>query len=205
IPLDGPYQTNLPSIEDIISSIQIDRDGQVRCIRHEEEIDFLEYQVLIHEIKPTLKPLEEIIWENGNPKLENESYVLYNRVMTPLAAQLERKPRRDRSTRRGCHSTSSSFAFDQPSSSHLNDDDDDGNDEGTSRASTPSPIRYVNSLTNQVPQVFQNPPNVEQNMEPFYPRQTEILNRQVQLRDEQRCRVMSIGKSLRRLWRNIRK
>ncbi|GJX75918.1 pentatricopeptide repeat-containing protein [Tanacetum coccineum] len=214
IPSDGPYQTNLPSIEDIISSIRIDREGQVRRIRHEEEIDVLEYQILTREIVSTLKPLEEIIRENvfclgGNrdhvpaclcfmlyyvvhserfnlayymakrmewvtkqarlilpygmlltrlfkfimneyPELYNESYVLYDRVMNPLAAQLERKPRRDRGTRRGRPSTSSS-TFDQPSSSHLNDDDDDGNDEGTSRASTPSPIRYVNSLTNQVP------------------------------------------------------
>ncbi|GJT96445.1 hypothetical protein Tco_1091963, partial [Tanacetum coccineum] len=106
--------------------------------------------------------------------------------MNPLAAQLERKPRRDRGTRRGLHSTSLSSAFDQPSLSYLNDDDDDGNDEGTSHASTLSPILYVNSLTNQVPQVFQNPSNVDQNMEPFYTRQTEILNRQVQLRDEHR-------------------
>ncbi|GJW84590.1 hypothetical protein Tco_0157735 [Tanacetum coccineum] len=82
------------------------------------------------------------------PELSNDSYVLYNRVMTPLAAQLARKPRRDHGTRRGRPSTSSS-TFDQPSSSHLNDDDDDGNDKGTSRASSPSPIRYVNSLTNQ--------------------------------------------------------
>ncbi|GJY22226.1 hypothetical protein Tco_0394792 [Tanacetum coccineum] len=132
---------------------------------------------------------------NEYPELYNESYVLYDRVMNPLAAQLKRKPRRDRGTRRGRHFTSSSFTFDQPSSSHLNDDDD----EGTSRASTPSPIRYVNSLTNQVPQVFQNPPNVDQNMEPFYTRQTEILNRQVQLRDEHRGGVRSIEKSLRRL------
>ncbi|GJS96538.1 hypothetical protein Tco_0803506 [Tanacetum coccineum] len=197
VPTDGPYQTNPPSPDDIISSIRIDREGQVRRIRHEEEIDVLEYQVLTREIEPTLKPLEEIIRENvfclgGNRDhvptylcymlycvLSNESYVLYNRVMTPLAAQLERKPKRDRGTRRGCHSTSSSSAFNKPSSSHLNDDNDDGNDEGTSRASTPSPIRYVNSLTNQVPQVFQNLPNVDQNMEPFYTRQTEILNRQV--------------------------
>ncbi|GJX79264.1 hypothetical protein Tco_0327413 [Tanacetum coccineum] len=269
IPSDGPYQTNLPSIEDIISSIRINRDGQVRRIRHEEEIDVLEYQVLTREIEPTLKPLEEIIRENvfclggnrdhvpaclcymlycvvhserfnlayfmakrmewvtkqkrlilpygmlltrlfkfiirENPELENESYVLYDRVMTPLAAQLERKPRRDRGTRRGRHSTSSSSAFDQPSSSHLNDDDDDGNDEGTSRASTPSPIRYVNSLTNQVPQVFQNPPNIDPHLEPFYTRQTKIINRQVQLRDEQRGGVRSIRKSLRRLWRNMKK
>nr|GEW18313.1 retrovirus-related Pol polyprotein from transposon TNT 1-94 [Tanacetum cinerariifolium] len=39
-------------------------------------------------------------------------------------------PGKDRGTRRGRHSTSSSSAFDQPSSSHLNDDDD-GNGEGT--------------------------------------------------------------------------
>ncbi|GKE07842.1 hypothetical protein Tco_1411393 [Tanacetum coccineum] len=86
---------------------------------------------------------------NEYPELYNESYVLYDRVMNPLSTQLKRKPRRDRGTRRGRPSTSSS-TFDQPSSSHLNDDDD-GNDEGTSRASTPSPIRYVNSLTNQIP------------------------------------------------------
>ncbi|GJW33503.1 hypothetical protein Tco_0053535 [Tanacetum coccineum] len=161
-------------------------DGQFRRIRHEEEIDVLEYQVLTREIEPTIKPLEEIIQENvfclggENAELENESYVIYDRGMTPLAAQLERKPRRDRGMRRGRHSTSSSSTFDQPSSSYLNDDDDDdGNNEGISRACTPSPFAYVNSLTNQVPQVFQNPPNVDQNMDPFYTRQTKILNRQV--------------------------
>nr|GEV55589.1 hypothetical protein [Tanacetum cinerariifolium] len=106
---------------------------------------------------------------NENPDFYKESYVLYDRVMNPLAAQLERKTRKDRGTRRGRHSTSSS-AFKQPSSSHLNDDDnDDGNDEGTSRASTPSPIRYVNLLTNEVPQVFQNPPNIDPHLESFTP------------------------------------
>ncbi|GJX43036.1 hypothetical protein Tco_0259712 [Tanacetum coccineum] len=62
--MDGPYQTNLPPVEDIISSIRVDRDGQVRRIRHEEEIDVLEYQVLTREIEPSLKPLEEIIRES---------------------------------------------------------------------------------------------------------------------------------------------
>ncbi|GKF02495.1 hypothetical protein Tco_0029418, partial [Tanacetum coccineum] len=103
---------------------------------------------------------------NEYPELYNESYVLYDQPST------------------------SSSTFDQPSSSHLNDDDDDdGNYEGTSRASTPSPIRYVNSLTNQVPQVFQNPPNIDSHLEPFYTYQTKIINRQVQFRDEQRGRV----------------
>ncbi|GJV05066.1 hypothetical protein Tco_1338635 [Tanacetum coccineum] len=128
VPMDGPYQTNPPSPEDIISFIRNDREG------------------------------------------------------------------RDCGTRRGRHSTSSSSAFDQPSSSHLNDDDDDGNDEGTSRASTPSLTHFVNSLTNDVPQVFQNPPNIDPHMEPFYTRQTKIINRQVQLRDEHHGGLRSIRK-----------
>ncbi|GKB61602.1 hypothetical protein Tco_0917788 [Tanacetum coccineum] len=85
---------------------------------------------------------------------EGRSYtdpkVLYDHVMNPLIAHQERKTRKDHGTRRGRHSTSSSSAIDQPSSSHLIDDYD-VNGEGTSRASTPSPIRFVNSLTNDVP------------------------------------------------------
>ncbi|GKB28769.1 hypothetical protein Tco_0868170 [Tanacetum coccineum] len=108
VPRDGPYQTNPPSPDDIISYIRYDRE--------------------------------------------------------------ERNTRKDCGTRRGCHSSSSSSAFDQPSSSYLNDDDDDGNDERTSRASTPSPTYFVNSLTNEVPQVFQNPPNIDPDMKPFYTR-----------------------------------
>ncbi|GJX08352.1 hypothetical protein Tco_0196284 [Tanacetum coccineum] len=111
-----------------------------------------------------------------SPELFNESYVLYNRVMYPVTAQQERKTRKDYDMKRGRHSTSSSSASGQPSSSHLNDDDDDGNDEGTSHASTPSPTRFVSSLTNKVPRVFLNPPNIDPNMEPFYTRQTEIIN-----------------------------
>ncbi|GJU73618.1 hypothetical protein Tco_1265023 [Tanacetum coccineum] len=149
--MDGPYQTNPPSPDDIISYFQIDREGQVRRIRHEEQIDVHEYQILTREIVPTLKPLEEIIRKTffvwGSCELSNESYVLYDRVMNPLTAHQERKTRKDRGTRRGRHFTYSSSAFDQPSSSHLNDDAD-GNGERTSRASTPFPIRFVNSLTN---------------------------------------------------------
>ncbi|GJR72413.1 retrovirus-related pol polyprotein from transposon TNT 1-94 [Tanacetum coccineum] len=64
VPTDGPYQTNPPSPDDIILYIRINREGQVRHIRHEEEIDVHEYQILTREIVPTLKPLEEIIREN---------------------------------------------------------------------------------------------------------------------------------------------
>ncbi|GJS22164.1 hypothetical protein Tco_0450796 [Tanacetum coccineum] len=133
-------------------------------------------------------------------------YDLHEHVMYPLTAQQERNTRKDYGTKRGCHSTSSSSAFGQPSPSHINDDDDDdGNDKGTSRASTPSPNRFVNSLTNEVPRVFENPPNIDLDMEHFYTRQTKILNRQVQLRDEHRGGLRSIGKGIKNLWRNMKK
>ncbi|GKB89127.1 hypothetical protein Tco_0961399 [Tanacetum coccineum] len=230
VPMDDPYQTNPPSPDDIISYIRIDLEGQVRCIRYEEEIDVHEHQILTHEIVPTLKPLEEIIQENvfylgGNrdhvptclcymfycvansenesSELSNESYVLYDRVMNPLTVHQERNTRKDRGMRIGHHSTSSSSAFDQPSSSHLNNDND-RNGEGTLRASTPSPINCVNSLTNNVLQIFQNPPNIDPHMEPFYTRQIEIINRQVQIQGEHRGGLRSIRKGLRNLWKNMK-
>ncbi|GJS43619.1 hypothetical protein Tco_0568662, partial [Tanacetum coccineum] len=132
-----------------------------------------------------------------SPELFNESYVLYDRVMYPLTAQQERKTRKDYGTKRGRHSTSSSSAFDHLSSSHLNDDGDDENDDGTSRASTHSLTQFVNSLTNEVPRIFENPPNIDTNIEPFYTHQTKILNSQAQLRDEQRGGLRSIGKGIK--------
>ncbi|GKE66862.1 hypothetical protein Tco_1521023 [Tanacetum coccineum] len=138
-------------------------------------------------------------------ELTNDRYVLYNRVMYPFTAQQEQKTRKDYGTRRGRSSTSSSSAFGQPSSSHLNDDDNDGNDERTSHASTTSPTRFVNSLTNEVPRIFSNPPNIDPNMEEFYTCQTEILNRQAQLRDEQRGGIRSITKGIKNLYRKKKK
>ncbi|GJZ69909.1 retrovirus-related pol polyprotein from transposon TNT 1-94 [Tanacetum coccineum] len=95
---------------------------------------------------------------NVYPELNNESYVIYDRVMNPLTTQLERKPRRDRGMRKGRHSTSSLSAFDQPSSSHLNDDDDDE----TSRASTPSPIQHLGCPPRPLnPQPLQSHPSLD--------------------------------------------
>nr|GEU65453.1 hypothetical protein [Tanacetum cinerariifolium] len=126
--------------------------------------------------------------------------------MYPLAAQQEQKTRKDYGTKRGRRYTSSSSAFGQPSSSHLNDDDDDDvNDEGISRASTPSPTRFVNSLSNDIPRVFSNTPNIDPNMEPFYTHQTKILNHQVQLRDEQRGGLRTIGKGIKNMLKGKKK
>nr|GEZ87065.1 ribosomal protein L7Ae/L30e/S12e/Gadd45 [Tanacetum cinerariifolium] len=138
-------------------------------------------------------------------ELSNDRYVLCDRVMYPLTAQQELKTRKDYGTRRGHSSTSFSSTFGQPSSSHPNDDDNDGNDEGASRASTPSPTRFVNSLSNDIPQIISNPPNVDPNMDAFYSRQTKILNQKVKLRDEQHGGIRSIGKGIKNLLRGKKK
>ncbi|GKB57711.1 hypothetical protein Tco_0913897, partial [Tanacetum coccineum] len=161
--LEVPYQTNLPFPDDIISYVQEDLEGQVTRIHHQEEVMVQDYQILTREIMSTLKPLEEIIQENvfclggnrdyvpaclcymlycvANSEKFNLAYFMTKRMewvtkQARLILPYEQNPRRDRGTRRGRPSTSSS-TFDQPSSSHLNDDDDDGNDEGTSRSSSP--------------------------------------------------------------------
>ncbi|GKG53588.1 hypothetical protein Tco_0554988, partial [Tanacetum coccineum] len=51
VPTDGPYQTNPLSPDDMILYIRIDREGQVCRIRHEEEIDVHDHQILTRENK----------------------------------------------------------------------------------------------------------------------------------------------------------
>nr|GEU72065.1 retrovirus-related Pol polyprotein from transposon TNT 1-94 [Tanacetum cinerariifolium] len=92
---------------------------------------------------------------------KNDSYILYDRVMYPLAPHYEQKTRADHGMKRCRHSSSmsSSFIFVHTSSSRHLDDNDDENKEDTSRASTMSPSPYVKSLSDVVSQVLKNPPH----------------------------------------------
>ncbi|GKE37442.1 hypothetical protein Tco_1460847 [Tanacetum coccineum] len=81
------------------------------------------------------------------PHLDNGIYNVIDRVMRPLALVQTQKPRKDRESQRPRHSTSSSSAYHHGSSSHQENDDEDVQNEGTSRASTPSPTSYLNSLS----------------------------------------------------------
>ncbi|GJR72683.1 retrovirus-related pol polyprotein from transposon TNT 1-94 [Tanacetum coccineum] len=77
VPMDGPYQTNPPSPDAIISSIQIDREANPEAFGRDYSGKCFLSGVIMNE----------------NHELYNESYVLYDRVMNPLATQQERKPR----------------------------------------------------------------------------------------------------------------
>ncbi|GJY56380.1 hypothetical protein Tco_0455495 [Tanacetum coccineum] len=110
--------------------------------------------------------------------MSNDHYILYDRVMHPLAPNYERKTRADHGTKRHHHSSSSStFAPVNPSSSHPMDDEDVANDEGSSRASTPSPSCFVKPISNDIPQTsFSIPLNIDSNMKSLYSQQTKTLN-----------------------------
>ncbi|GJR59336.1 retrovirus-related pol polyprotein from transposon TNT 1-94 [Tanacetum coccineum] len=167
VPIDGPYQNNPPLPDDIILSIRIDRERQVCHIRHEEEIDVLEYQVLTREIEPTLKPLEEIIRENVFCLRGNQDYVpaclcymLYCVIHSKkfnlayfMAKQMEwvtKQKRFDYLAKKGSwheeeveHSTSSSSPLTNQAS-FLSDDENDENEmgEGTKACNILPSIRY---------------------------------------------------------------
>ncbi|GKA71195.1 hypothetical protein Tco_0777334 [Tanacetum coccineum] len=71
------------------------------------------------------------------------------------------------------YSISSSSAHHFGSSSHHGDDDED---EGTSRASTPSPTTFLNSLSPFTHQAYNIPTSSQQTDCLLFERQTTLLN-----------------------------
>ncbi|GKE95920.1 hypothetical protein Tco_1580775 [Tanacetum coccineum] len=108
------------------------------------------------------------------PHLDNGIYDIVDLVMRPLAFKQTRRPRSDRGKAR--HSISSSSSHHHGTSSHQHDDDDDDDDVETSRASTPSPTTYLNSLNPLNYQNYKIPSASEQTDETLFERQTTLLN-----------------------------
>ncbi|GKC08376.1 hypothetical protein Tco_0999986 [Tanacetum coccineum] len=140
VPTSGPYQTDPPCPDDIKNYVKEEWEGPVTRIHHGVVINVEENQILTG----------EIVFKRYNLAYFIAKRMEFVTKQPLLILPYERKTRKDYGTRRGHSSTYSSSAFGQPSSSHPNDDDNDGNDEGTSHASTPSPTRFVNSLSNNI-------------------------------------------------------
>ncbi|GKB55940.1 hypothetical protein Tco_0912126 [Tanacetum coccineum] len=113
--------------------------------------------------------------------------------MRPLALRETRRPRSDSGKTR--HSVSSTSAHhNRGSSFHQGDDDED---DGASRASTPSPTTYLNSLGPLDYQQYDVPTSSEQNDDLLFERQTDLLNQTQQMHKELRGGFKSFGKALR--------
>ncbi|GJY84751.1 hypothetical protein Tco_0498777 [Tanacetum coccineum] len=98
--------------------------------------------------------------------------------------------------KRARHSVSSSSFHHQGTSSHQQDDDDD-DDVKTSRASTPSPITYLNSFNLLDYHNYQMPSSSEQTDETLFARQTTLINQMQQIHKEMRGGFKSFGKALK--------
>ncbi|GJV36987.1 hypothetical protein Tco_1409464 [Tanacetum coccineum] len=88
------------------------------------------------------------------PHLDNGIYNVVDRFMRPLSLKQTQKPRSDRGMQKARHSVSSSSAHHFGSSSHH---ENDGEDKGTSRASTQSPTSYLGSLSPLTHQTYNIP------------------------------------------------
>ncbi|GJX68425.1 zf-CCHC domain-containing protein [Tanacetum coccineum] len=91
-------------------------------------------------------------------------------------------------------SVSSSSSHHHGTSSHQHDDDDDVK---TSRASTPSPTTYLNSLNLLNYQNYEMPSASEQTDETLFERQTTLLNQTQEMHKEMRGGFKSFGKALK--------
>ncbi|GKB60525.1 hypothetical protein Tco_0916711, partial [Tanacetum coccineum] len=126
------------------------------------------------------------------PHFENGIYNVVDRVMRPLALKQTRKPQSDRG--KAHHSVSSTSAYYNYGSSSYQGDDDE--DDGASRASTPSLTTYLNSLEPLNYQRYDIPTSSQQNDDLLFERQTDLLNQTQQIHKEHRGGFKSFSKAL---------
>ncbi|GJT98510.1 zf-CCHC domain-containing protein [Tanacetum coccineum] len=213
---EGPYCINLPTPDDIRRLLELERVVVDHTIKR-QTVSLNPNQILTKELSPDIKQCEELIQENvfglgGHrdrlpaclahmlycvvvEEQYNLAYFFVQRIkfMRPLALKQTRRPRSDRGKAR--HSVSSSSSHHQGTSSHQHEDDDD--DVETSRASTPSPTTYLNSLNPLNYQNYQMPSSSEQTDETLFERQTTLLNQMQQMHKEMRGGFKSFGKALK--------
>ncbi|GJT07166.1 hypothetical protein Tco_0841628 [Tanacetum coccineum] len=154
---EGPYCTDLPTPDNIRRLLELERVVVDRTIKS-QTVALNPNQILTKELSPDMKQWEELIRENvfrlGGHR---------DRLPACLAHIQTQRPRSDRGKAR--RSVSSSSSHHQGTSSHQHDDDDD--DVKTSRASTPSPTTYLNSLHPLDYQNYQMPSSSEQTDETY--------------------------------------
>nr|GEX60325.1 hypothetical protein [Tanacetum cinerariifolium] len=114
--------------------------------------------------------------------------------MRPLNLKQTHRPQSDRGVQKACHSIYSSSTHHFGSSS---DQEDDGNNEGTFRASTPSPNSYLNSLSPLAHQTHIIPTSSEQTDRLLFERQTTLLNQTQKIHEEVRRGFKSFSKALK--------
>ncbi|GJT71520.1 hypothetical protein Tco_1030806 [Tanacetum coccineum] len=205
---EGPYSTDLPTPDDIRRLLELERVMVDRTIKS-QTVTLTPNQILTKELSPDMKQWEELIRENvfglgGHrdhlpaclahmlycvvaEEQYNLAYFFVKRIECARANPTANLPY----ARIPSHTYFSSIRM----SSHQHDDDDD--DVKTSRASTPSPTTYLNSLNPLNYQNYEMPSASEQTDETLFERQTTLLNQMQEMHKEMRGGFKSFGKALK--------
>ncbi|GJT47350.1 hypothetical protein Tco_0956065 [Tanacetum coccineum] len=206
---EGPYHTDSPTPEEIHQFLQFKRVDSNRTIKNKNVI-LSPNQVLTKELRCDLKRWNELIYENmfglGGHRdhlpacLAHILYCILAEQQYNLAYFFVKRIESARGTPKAhlpyaCHSVSSTFTHHNRGSSSRQEDDDE--DDGASRASTPSPTTYLNSLKPLNYQRYEIPSPSKQSDDLLFERQTELLNQTQEIHKEVRGGFKSFRKALR--------
>ncbi|GJY53791.1 hypothetical protein Tco_0445455 [Tanacetum coccineum] len=162
----GPYHTDLPTPEEIHQFLQFQRVDPNRKIKHKNVI-LSPNQVLTKELRQDLKRWNELIYENviESARATPKAHLPYGMFLTRLFRHvMEHYPHLDNGIYDVVERVMRPLALRQTRQPR-NDEDD-----GASRASTPSPTTYLNSLEPLDYQQYDIPTSSEQNDELLFER-----------------------------------
>ncbi|GJZ98795.1 hypothetical protein Tco_0671248 [Tanacetum coccineum] len=212
---EGPYSIDLPTPDDIRRLLELERVMVDHTIKS-QTVSLTPNQILTKELSPDMKQWEELIRVNvfglgGHldyvpaclahmlycvvaKEQYNLAYFFVKRIECaranptanlPYGMFLTRLYRHIIDCGKARHSVSSSSSHHHGTSSHQHDDDND-DDVETSRASTPSPTTYLNSLDPLNYQNYQMSSASERTNKTLFERQTDLLNQTQQMHKEMR-------------------
>ncbi|GKE27838.1 hypothetical protein Tco_1443222 [Tanacetum coccineum] len=206
---EGPYHTELPSLDDIRRLLELERVMVDRIIKAKND-SLTPNQILQKELSPDMKRWEELIHENvfrtgGHrdhlpaslahmlycvvaEEQYNLAYFFVKRIECVKSIPTANLPYDMFLTRPSLH------LYLILSSSHQEDDDDN---KKTSRASTPSPTTFLNSLDSLNYQRYEIPTSSQQTDDLLFERQTELLNQSQRMHEEVRGGFKSLRKALK--------
>ncbi|GJW78445.1 hypothetical protein Tco_0140127 [Tanacetum coccineum] len=194
---EGPYPTYLPTPNDIRQFLQIERVDLNHTIKSQSVV-LTPNQILTKELRQDMRRWEELIRENvfglgGNRDhlpacLAHMLYCIVAEEQYNLAYFFVKRIECARSN------PTANLPDGIGSSSHQGNDNED---DGASRASTPSPTTFLNSLKPLNYQHYDISTSSKQDDDLLFERQIDLLNQTQQINKELRGGFKSFGKALR--------
>ncbi|GJY79107.1 hypothetical protein Tco_0484908 [Tanacetum coccineum] len=215
---EGPYHTDLPTPDDIRRFLQLNR-VELNCTMKSQNVVLTPNQILAKELSQDMKRWEELIRKNvfglgGHrdhlpaslahmlycivaEEQYNIAYFFVKRIKCARATLTANLPYGMFLTRLYRHVMELYPHLDNGIYNVVDRVMHDAEDDGASRASTPSPTTYLNSFKSLNYQQYEIPSPSKQSDDLLFERQTEFLNQSQEIHKEIRGGFKSFRKALR--------